>query len=103
MATTRISSTFFLLATAFLNSAALIQAQSSSDALFPDAGNAYASGYGTGSVDPFGVYVSSDAGATWTALNDGFDPVLPLVVAFAAKDGFLFAATASDGIWRRPL
>ena len=72
------------------------------DLLYVDAGKVYASSPGINGV-LFGVYVSSDSGAHWTALNDGFGPAPPYAVAMVAHGGFLFAATELDGVWRRRL
>jgi hypothetical protein len=72
------------------------------DVLWTYAGKIYASSPGNTGV-LFGVYVTSDAGTTWAALNDGFGAAPPYALAFAVQGGFLFAATEIDGVWRRRL
>jgi hypothetical protein len=72
------------------------------DLLFADAGKVYASSSGaTGIV--FGVYVSSDLGAHWTAFNEGFGADPPHALAMASHGGYLFVVAEIDGVWRRKL
>ncbi len=53
-----------------------------------------------GSVDR-GIFVSSNFGATWTAMNSGLTDTE--IFSLAVKDSFLYAGTASSGVWRYSL
>ena len=51
-----------------------------------------------------GVWASSDDGATWMNMNDGFPPYTQLIVyALAADERYLYAAFYEEGVWRRPI
>ena len=50
-----------------------------------------------------GVYVSSDSGATWTSINEGWEYQLISVNALTVSNNYLFAGTNGYGIWRMPL
>ncbi len=49
----------------------------------------------------FGVYISTNNGNSWKAVSSGLTNTA--IQGLASQDGFLFAATAGSGIWRRPL
>jgi photosystem II stability/assembly factor-like uncharacterized protein len=48
-----------------------------------------------------GTLVSSDEGDSWTDIQDGLN--YGVVGALAESGGYLFAGSAGDGVWRRPL
>ena len=50
------------------------------------------------------MFLSTDSGASWTSINEGF-PVCPkpAVEASCADDNYLFAGTFGDGVWRKLL
>ncbi|MBK8983389.1 MAG: T9SS type A sorting domain-containing protein [Ignavibacteria bacterium] len=47
-----------------------------------------------------GIYLSPDAGATWTPKNQGFTSP-PSTGALIVNNNFIFAGTATESIWRR--
>jgi photosystem II stability/assembly factor-like uncharacterized protein len=51
-----------------------------------------------------GMFSSTDGGASWTSINEGF-PVCPrpAVEASCADNDYLFAGTFGDGVWRKLL
>src|SRR5205085_9904386 len=49
-----------------------------------------------------GVFLSTNNGMSWTAVNTGFTP-LPYVAALTVSETSLYAGTEETGIWRRPL
>lgn len=49
-----------------------------------------------------GVFSTTRDSIGWTNVNDGLPPGVQ-VNAFTTQNGFLFAATDSNGVWRRPL
>jgi hypothetical protein len=56
--------------------------------------------FGGGGV---GVFLSTNSGASWTAVNTGLPTVLRSVRALAISGTNLVAGTLLGGIWRRPL
>jgi hypothetical protein len=48
----------------------------------------------------WGLKRSNSAGKTWTTIDDGLKSE---AVMLAVCDGYLFAATRTDGVWRRPI
>ncbi|HKP05052.1 MAG TPA: hypothetical protein VJU77_17000 [Chthoniobacterales bacterium] len=54
--------------------------------------------------DAAGMWLSTDSGATWTAVNEGFPQCsIPDVEASAADNAYLFAGTFREGVWRKPM
>lgn len=49
-----------------------------------------------------GIFVSTDSGDNWIEFNEGF-PQYTKVESLAIFDGYLFATTWEDGIWKRDL
>jgi hypothetical protein len=50
-----------------------------------------------------GMFLSTDSGASWTDINEGFPTCpLPAVEASCADDNYLFAGTFGEGVWRKP-
>jgi photosystem II stability/assembly factor-like uncharacterized protein len=49
-----------------------------------------------------GIYRSTDAGVSWSSISYGL-PVEPLVNAVVVHKGYVFIATAIDGIWKSKL
>ncbi|HEY9165235.1 MAG TPA: T9SS type A sorting domain-containing protein [Candidatus Kryptonia bacterium] len=48
-----------------------------------------------------GLFFSTDRGVTWTNSNEGMKGYG--IYSIIVHDGFVFAGTLSDGVWRRPL
>ena len=48
-----------------------------------------------------GVFLSTDNGTSWTAVNAGLTDTVVISLAVSGTD--LFAGTAWEGVWRRPL
>jgi photosystem II stability/assembly factor-like uncharacterized protein len=49
-----------------------------------------------------GMFLSTDTGASWTSLNEGFPTCpKPAVEASCADDNYLFAGTFGEGVWRK--
>ena len=48
-----------------------------------------------------GVFLSTNNGATWTAVNAGLPNAFVTALALSGTD--LFAGTYNSGVWRRPL
>ncbi len=65
--------------------------------VFANGGKLYAG------TDKSGVFVSSDGGASWKAMNDGLPTPLPRTVQFAVHGTTLFAVTELGGVWKHPL
>ena len=53
-------------------------------------------------TDCNGIYLSTNNGTNWVNKNQGFN-VLPSVYALTISNGYIFAGTWSNSIWRRPL
>jgi photosystem II stability/assembly factor-like uncharacterized protein len=53
-------------------------------------------------TDSNGIYLSTNNGTNWVNKNQGFN-VLPSVYALTISNGYIFAGTWSNSIWRRPL
>ncbi|MEI7485079.1 MAG: T9SS type A sorting domain-containing protein [Ignavibacteriota bacterium] len=53
---------------------------------------------GTDSV----IYLSTDYGVSWLNINFGFN-TLPDVISFTFNSNYIFAGTALNSVWRRPL
>jgi hypothetical protein len=49
-----------------------------------------------------GVYLSTNNGANWTQINDGFNPV-PTVYSLAIANNYIFAGTYGYSVWKRSL
>src|SRR5207253_2892808 len=51
-----------------------------------------------------GMSLSTDSGASWTSINEGF-PVCPtpVVEASCTDNTYLFAGTIGEGVWRKAL
>ena len=50
-----------------------------------------------------GVYLSRNSGLSWTAINTGLPDKNTNVRSLAVCGNYLFAGTAGNGVWRRPL
>ncbi len=50
-----------------------------------------------------GVFLSTNNGTSWTAVNNGLPNINAGVCAFAVSGTNLFAGTYVGGVWRRPL
>ena len=50
-----------------------------------------------------GVFLSTNAGGTWVDIYTGTDVDSSAIISLALCDGYLFAGTNSNGLWRRPL
>ena len=49
-----------------------------------------------------GMFLSTDSGASWTDINQGFPTCpVPVVEASCADNNYLFAGTFGEGIWRK--
>jgi hypothetical protein len=53
-------------------------------------------------ADSGNVFLSTDNGTNWIAVNDGL-PVYSTVNVLALSDGDIFAGTDGCGVWRRPI
>jgi ligand-binding sensor domain-containing protein len=49
-----------------------------------------------------GIFSTTDNGLNWKPVNTGLPPNTP-VLSITASSAFLYAATESSGVWRRPL
>ena len=49
-----------------------------------------------------GVYFSRDRGVSWIDVNQGFN-VIPTVYSLLINHNFIYAGTAGNGVWKRPL
>lgn len=65
-------------------------------------------GYAFASYDPalfvgsdHGVFISNDGGSSWVAVNQGLDNTA--IASFAVHNGYLYASTWGNGVWRRLL
>ena len=51
-----------------------------------------------------GMFLSTDSGASWTDINQGFPTCpMPVVEASCADNNYLFAGTFGEGVWRKLL
>jgi photosystem II stability/assembly factor-like uncharacterized protein len=51
-----------------------------------------------------GMFLSTDSGASWTDINQGFPTCpVPVVEASCADNNYLFAGTFGEGVWRKLL
>jgi hypothetical protein len=50
-----------------------------------------------------GIYLSKDNGANWSLWNDGMSPGSYNILGLAIHNGYIFAATGGNGVWRRKL
>jgi photosystem II stability/assembly factor-like uncharacterized protein len=49
-----------------------------------------------------GMYLSTNSGATWTPIREGFPTCpWPIVQASTTDDSYLYAGTAGEGVWRK--
>ena len=49
-----------------------------------------------------GMFLSTDSGASWTDINQGFPTCpVPVVEASCADNNYLFAGTFGEGVWRK--
>jgi photosystem II stability/assembly factor-like uncharacterized protein len=54
--------------------------------------------------DTAGMFFSTDSGASWLPVNEGFPGCpIPVVEASCADNNYLFAGTVGEGVWRKLL